>query len=151
MIFAGGGAAAALDAAFLVDMRVTFRIDGDGTFWAYRTAMMCQTASAEARHDVPGLRAFITGDVHNLYGILASMIFSQTNANPLRDDRTILIDAAAARRLALFDDRVRDIIKRHEGISACPGLSRQLAQNLVFDDIHAALKNLLLCHVSSPF
>jgi hypothetical protein len=112
---------------------------------------MRQTAPAQAGDDMPGLRAFITGNRNDLYGILAAMIFPQSDADPLCNDRAILIDAAAARRLALFDDHIGNIIKCHESIPPCPGLPCKLSQNLIFDNIYVAFKQSVFFHFPSSF
>ena len=103
-------------------------------------AAMRDAAAARGRDHNALDRAFVARNRQHLDHVFVLAIAAQRQLHALIDDRALLIDAAAHRRLALRDDRLGD---REQLVRLQIVLQRQLrhmAQDLVFQFLNVGIK-----------
>ena len=96
------GAHAAVDAFCVIDRGAVVRADRDRVLWAIVHAAMGQATTAVVRHRHPVQREFVAGDRNDVDD---GLLFRRAAAGQLHifvADRSLLVDAAAHRRLAVI-------------------------------------------------
>jgi len=138
-IGADARAFSAVDAFFFIDMRLLVLIKGDRAHGADVFTAVRNAAAAGIRHFIAAHRAFIAGNIQNFYDVRVFLISPKRHSDALADDRPLLIDATAHRRLFARDDLRRDF--QHRPIQLIfKGIPRHFPQHFVFQMLNFGIK-----------
>ena len=125
------GAAAAVDAFFLINMSPLVLIKSDRITGAHIFTAVSQAAAAGLGHLIAAHGAFITGNVDNLNHVGVFLKAAHGHMDAFVDDRPFFVYAASHGRLVARHDGIRNI-----DIRICQpvlkGMAGNFPQNLIF-------------------
>ena len=90
-------------------------------------AVMRQASTAEIRYDISCLRAFVTGNVDDMYDSGLVWTSARRLTDSLCDNGSVFINTAGLRRLILRDDISRNAVKLRKNLLSVPCLNRNFS------------------------
>lgn len=133
------GARSAADAEGFVDVRHMLVVKGYRVATADVLAAVSQTAAAGVCDLVAAHGAFVTGDLYDLYDVGIFLVSAHGELYALGEDRALLVNAAAHRGGGAGND-LRRYVKDRLKKRVVPRLTRDLAQDLVFEMLNFGIE-----------